>query len=196
MAKTLAQGRKPGSGRKPGKAKTLKEGRKPGSGRRKRAVSASIASLAIPPHTGARTREESNTYDHPITSRDLEAIDALRELTHSPQQMSQATKAMSQQPLNAGSSMIPTMLPPIQQQVVSDINPETNSNGSSENGNSQRVDMLSSKPFLTHARILSAQEAANASSSMKPMYNNNGSTLTISPSSSISILNEDSEHTS
>ncbi|AET39636.1 Dat1p Ecym_4607 [Eremothecium cymbalariae DBVPG len=36
MAKTLAQGRKPGSGRKPGKAKTLLEGRKPGSGRKKR----------------------------------------------------------------------------------------------------------------------------------------------------------------
>ncbi|AMD20279.1 HDL465Cp [Eremothecium sinecaudum] len=38
MAKTLAQGRKPGSGRKPGKAKTLLEGRKPGSGRKKRQV--------------------------------------------------------------------------------------------------------------------------------------------------------------
>lgn len=36
MAKTLAQGRKPGSGRKPGKGKTLREGRKPGSGRRRR----------------------------------------------------------------------------------------------------------------------------------------------------------------
>ena len=36
MAKTLAQGRKPGSGRKPGKAKTLREGRKPGSGRKRR----------------------------------------------------------------------------------------------------------------------------------------------------------------
>lgn len=34
MAKTLAQGRKPGSGRKPGKAKTLAEGRKVGSGRK------------------------------------------------------------------------------------------------------------------------------------------------------------------
>lgn len=36
MAKTLAQGRKPGSGRKPGKGKTLREGRKPGSGRRRK----------------------------------------------------------------------------------------------------------------------------------------------------------------
>ena len=38
MAKTLAQGRKPGSGRKPGKGKTLREGRKPGSGRRPKKV--------------------------------------------------------------------------------------------------------------------------------------------------------------
>ncbi|CCD24847.1 Dat1p NDAI_0E00310 [Naumovozyma dairenensis CBS 421] len=38
MAKTLAQGRKPGSGRKPGKGKTLKEGRKPGSGRRRKTI--------------------------------------------------------------------------------------------------------------------------------------------------------------
>ncbi|CEP21475.1 unnamed protein product [Cyberlindnera jadinii] len=35
MAKTLAQGRKPGGGRKPGKGKTLAQGRKPGSGRKK-----------------------------------------------------------------------------------------------------------------------------------------------------------------
>jgi hypothetical protein len=43
MAKTLAQGRKPGSGRKPGKAKTLAEGRKPGSGRKKGSISKTLA---------------------------------------------------------------------------------------------------------------------------------------------------------
>ncbi|CDR37538.1 CYFA0S01e11694g1_1 [Cyberlindnera fabianii] len=43
MAKTLAQGRKPGSGRKPGKGKTLSEGRKPGSGRKKGSVSKTLA---------------------------------------------------------------------------------------------------------------------------------------------------------
>ncbi|EDO17771.1 hypothetical protein Kpol_541p14 [Vanderwaltozyma polyspora DSM 70294] len=43
MAKTLAQGRKPGSGRKPGKGKTLREGRKPGSGRRPKNATAATA---------------------------------------------------------------------------------------------------------------------------------------------------------
>lgn len=66
MAKTLAQGRKPGSGRKPGKGKTLREGRKPGSGRRRR-------------NGDTQDKAVRNT-GNAISSRDLEAVDALREL--------------------------------------------------------------------------------------------------------------------
>lgn len=52
MAKTLAQGRKPGSGRKPGKGKTLAQGRKPGSGRKKiHKVSGSSDGSKISPST-------------------------------------------------------------------------------------------------------------------------------------------------
>ena len=77
MAKTLAQGRKPGSGRKPGKAKTLAQGRKPGSGRKRRdTVSGEVTPTSAIPIPGA---------ERPLTSRDLEAVDALRELTYSPQ---------------------------------------------------------------------------------------------------------------
>ncbi|KAH3679780.1 hypothetical protein WICPIJ_008538 [Wickerhamomyces pijperi] len=43
MAKKLSEGRKPGSGRKPGKAKTLAEGRKVGSGRKKGSVSKKLS---------------------------------------------------------------------------------------------------------------------------------------------------------
>lgn len=75
MAKTLAQGRKPGSGRKPGKGKTLREGRKPGSGRKRR----------VEEPVRSESRET-------MTSRDLEAVDALRELNNSPpQQLPQQT---------------------------------------------------------------------------------------------------------
>ncbi|QLL34687.1 hypothetical protein HG536_0H00620 [Torulaspora globosa] len=72
MAKTLAQGRKPGSGRKPGKGKTLREGRKPGSGRRRRLDE---------PDRAVRSKSQDA-----ISSRDLEAVDALRELNNSPPQ--------------------------------------------------------------------------------------------------------------
>jgi hypothetical protein len=43
MAKKLSEGRKAGSGRKPGTAKTLAEGRKVGSGRKKGSVSKTLA---------------------------------------------------------------------------------------------------------------------------------------------------------
>ncbi|CCE62626.1 hypothetical protein TPHA_0C04770 [Tetrapisispora phaffii CBS 4417] len=155
MAKTLAQGRKPGSGRKPGKGKTLREGRKPGSGRRRKdgslgtavnvhnatgggkniknarskkttstkAATAVASATAKPkrkyvkkkkpktedylttPISGFQTVHElagpngslitmdsgngvitNNNYNNNrnISSRDLEALDALRELTTSP----------------------------------------------------------------------------------------------------------------
>lgn len=163
MAKTLAQGRKPGSGRKPGRGKTLREGRKPGSGRKKRdAVSSPevvqfnnninngsqthistnngsnnlqqiqtteikrSAPINIPtPMAGSmpitssgmnnisgntsmissnsniiQNNNNGNADNNTFTSRDMEAVDALRELTYSPQ---------FSPPLNS----LPTTLPPI-----------------------------------------------------------------------------------
>lgn len=100
MAKTLAQGRKPGSGRKPGKGKTLREGRKPGSGRRRRQEDPEKASVR-------------NKNQKPITSRDLEAVDALRELNNSPpqqQQLPQQSLAQQHQIL-AKDVQDPNMLP-------------------------------------------------------------------------------------
>ncbi|CAL9737412.1 hypothetical protein MOSE0_L10682 [Monosporozyma servazzii] len=139
MAKTLAQGRKPGSGRKPGKAKTLKQGRKPGSGRRKRRNSNTTPVMPIPIQNSFNSNNTGNnsnnahlfqshmnvipmnlqpinlpsnqnimipSYNHTtpgnsvshmnpnsmnennhqssISTRDMVAVDALRELTHSP----------------------------------------------------------------------------------------------------------------
>lgn len=169
MAKTLAQGRKPGSGRKPGRGKTLREGRKPGSGRKKRDTVSSpdatqfsnnnsnnnsqthisannssnnsqqiqtnelkrSAPINIPtPMAGSmpinssgmnnisgntsailnnynnvqnsnnNNNNNGNAENNTFTSRDMEAVDALRELTYSPQ---------FSPPLNS----LPTTLPPI-----------------------------------------------------------------------------------
>jgi len=155
MAKTLAQGRKPGSGRKPGRGKTLREGRKPGSGRKKRDTispsegntynnssnnninnnnsngsqhiqangAARTAPINIPiPMSGSipmgipmnmssgMTNSTSGNNNNGViingaenisfTSRDMEAVDALRELTYSPQ---------FSPPMNS----LPTTLPPI-----------------------------------------------------------------------------------
>ncbi|QLQ81806.1 hypothetical protein HG537_0G00600 [Torulaspora globosa] len=94
MAKTLAQGRKPGSGRKPGKGKTLREGRKPGSGRRRR--------IEDPNGSIRSTSREA------MTSRDLEAVDALRELNNSPaQQLPQRTPQCPLQSSSEGSDPDP-----------------------------------------------------------------------------------------
>lgn len=102
MAKTLAQGRKPGSGRKPGKGKTLREGRKPGSGRRRRNED-EIETIVIEPsslNTNSLVQEKKSLGDggaaavereNCISSRDLEAIDALRELNNSPPQQQPIT---------------------------------------------------------------------------------------------------------
>lgn len=124
MAKTLAQGRKPGSGRKPGKGKTLREGRKPGSGRRRRndppAASASAAQTptsSAPPtfitnmatlvtpmgriagglglgspqnplseiqRFNANVRSSSNNNNNGLGTRVMDAVEALRDLTKSP----------------------------------------------------------------------------------------------------------------
>lgn len=134
MAKTLAQGRKPGSGRKPGKAKTLAQGRKPGSGRKKRQQqqrqqnnlintivhndnnnnnsdnrtlnlsqnrltvnSISLQSNDLPTNNNNNNSNKSNgggtnnnlnekldINSNSLSTRDMVAADALRELTQSP----------------------------------------------------------------------------------------------------------------
>lgn len=129
MAKTLAQGRKPGSGRKPGKAKTLAQGRKPGSGRKKRQQqqqqqnniintidhadsnnnntltlsqnhlnvnSISLQSNDLPTNnanhnnktddsgTNNNLHEKLDSNANNLSTRDMVAADALRELTQSP----------------------------------------------------------------------------------------------------------------
>ncbi|GAV55959.1 hypothetical protein ZYGR_0AZ01310 [Zygosaccharomyces rouxii] len=121
MAKTLSQGRKPGSGRKPGKGKTLRNGRKPGSGRRRRdgdgspsppqqqpqpqpqrtintgnthgktTAAAAVAADADASASASTSADETTANSSSATSaksqvssRDLEAIDALRELNNSP----------------------------------------------------------------------------------------------------------------
>lgn len=99
MAKTLAQGRKPGSGRKPGKGKTLREGRKPGSGRRRRQDTGGKET------DGSQQDQESRL----ISSRDMEAVDALRELTHSPSSHSAHNSSAAPPPHAAAAS---TSLPP------------------------------------------------------------------------------------
>ncbi|CCK71398.1 Dat1p KNAG_0G03400 [Huiozyma naganishii CBS 8797] len=83
MAKTLAQGRKPGSGRKPGKGKTLREGRKPGSGRRSRRRAVDGAGADAKTGGGGGEGKGKNTAS--VSSQDMAAVDALRELTGSPQ---------------------------------------------------------------------------------------------------------------
>lgn len=106
MAKTLAQGRKPGSGRKPGKGKTLREGRKPGSGRRRRRDNEQESAV----------RDKSQSL---ISSRDLEAVDALRELNNSPpqlqpqeQQQRQETEVAQEAPVAARSLVAPSVMIP------------------------------------------------------------------------------------
>lgn len=94
MAKTLAQGRKPGSGRKPGKGKTLREGRKPGSGRRRR--------------NGDEQNGLVRNTGKIISSRDLEAVDALRELTGN---LSQEQQQQQQQAMAETRSPTPTPTP-------------------------------------------------------------------------------------
>lgn len=91
MAKKLSDGRKPGSGRKPGKAKTLAEGRKPGSGRKKGSKNAGLAkhgqvdvdlvSSLSQPRSGV-----VKPMDKSVTKRDRELIDALKKLSKSPPQ--------------------------------------------------------------------------------------------------------------
>ena len=82
MAKTLAQGRKPGSGRKPGKGKTLREGRKPGSGRRRRQVTSTATGL-LKDNAVITSGSTVFTNQQQISLRDIEAADALTELTNS-----------------------------------------------------------------------------------------------------------------
>lgn len=94
MAKTLAQGRKPGSGRKPGKGKTLREGRKPGSGRRRR-VDEEATKIQSGELHGVEISNEcilgslQRNINNELSTRDMEAVDALRGLNTSPSQQHQ-----------------------------------------------------------------------------------------------------------
>lgn len=157
MAKTLSQGRKPGSGRRPGKGKTLRNGRKPGSGRRRRDEDESPSPPQQPQPQPQRTVSTTHTTGKttaaaaaaasqeasansstttstkaPVSSRDLEAIDALRELNNSPPQ-----------------PLTPTLTP-------------TQSKGR----NSEIVQNHTNEgPFVTHTRLLSNPSSSSLSNS-------------------------------
>ncbi|CCH59164.1 hypothetical protein TBLA_0B03230 [Henningerozyma blattae CBS 6284] len=86
MAKTLAQGRKPGSGRKPGKGKTLREGRKPGSGRKRRDGNISNENHLIHSNdtvTSTVNSSRNGSVSNAFTEQDLEALQALNSLNKS-----------------------------------------------------------------------------------------------------------------
>lgn len=159
MAKTLAQGRKPGSGRKPGKGKTLREGRKPGSGRRRRNEEAVVTVVIEPsslntntlaqekkslsicsgmsPALRAAAVDKDVEKKNSISSRDLEAIDALRELNNSPPQ---------QQPLT------PTPTPThLQSQLKSQY--QSAYHPTSTQQRQQQVENLPSRQFLTNIQV-------------------------------------------
>ncbi|CAI4047523.1 Dat1p SKDI_13G0260 [Saccharomyces kudriavzevii IFO 1802] len=142
MAKTLAQGRKPGSGRKPGKGKTLREGRKPGSGRRRRQdIGGKDADITL-----------QDQESRPISSRDMEAVDALRELTHSP----------SSHPAH-NSAPVTAALPPSMDYTHQSL--------MDQQLQQQRVDVVPPKPFITHKILLSS--TANSDGHMHSNPNGN-----------------------
>lgn len=88
MAKKLSDGRKPGSGRKPGKAKTLAEGRKPGSGRKKGSKNTGLSKqerAEVEGYAQQRARV-GKPVDKSVTKRDREIIEALNKLSKSPPQ--------------------------------------------------------------------------------------------------------------
>ncbi|EJS42486.1 dat1p [Saccharomyces arboricola H-6] len=138
MAKTLAQGRKPGSGRKPGKGKTLREGRKPGSGRRRRQDIGGKDTDAV----------QQDQESRPISSRDMEAVDALRELTHSPSSHATYNSAPPPPPppAAAAASLAPSM----------EYNSPLLLDHHQQNQQQQRVDVVPPKPFITHKILLSS----------------------------------------
>ncbi|QHS75176.1 Dat1p [Saccharomyces paradoxus] len=140
MAKTLAQGRKPGSGRKPGKGKTLREGRKPGSGRRRR------QDIGGKETDGAQQDQESR----PISSRDMEAVDALRELTHSPSSYSAHNSTPAPPPHAAAASI---SLPPSLDYTHQTLMDQQQQHQQLQQ---QRVDVVPPKPFITHKILLSS----------------------------------------
>ena len=184
MAKTLAQGRKPGSGRKPGKGKTLREGRKPGSGRRRRQVTSTTTGLS---NNNAVIGSGSTIFidqQQQISLRDMEAADALTELTNSSPQYasSDAPTARSITVIRSGScssttattgTAIPNTVTAINSDSVSGVsspqqgNPMTNTDDnnndiSKETDNVSRdpkpnvIEVVPPRPFLTYNRVLSA----------------------------------------
>ena len=159
MAKTLAQGRKPGSGRKPGKGKTLREGRKPGSGRRRR------QDIAGKDTDGTQQDQESRS----ISSRDMEAVDALRELTHSP-----SSHAGHNSTTAAGAT---SLLPSLDygHQSIMEQQQQPQPQPHHHHHQQQRMDVVPAKPFITHKILLSStgnpSGHINSSSSVDHSFN-------------------------
>ncbi|QID87040.1 Oligo(A)/oligo(T)-binding protein [Saccharomyces pastorianus] len=162
MAKTLAQGRKPGSGRKPGKGKTLREGRKPGSGRRRRQ------------DIGGRDADASqqDQESRPISSRDMEAVDALRELTHSPSSHPAHNPTTAPPHVAAAAPLPPSM--DYSQQSLMDQQYQYQYQQQQQQ-QQQRVDVVPPKPFITHKILLSStgQPAGQMNSNPNANHNHN-----------------------
>ena len=156
MAKTLAQGRKPGSGRKPGKGKTLREGRKPGSGRRRRQDTGGKET------DGSQQDQESRL----ISSRDMEAVDALRELTHSPSSHSAHNSSAAPPPHAAVAS---TSLPPSLDYTHQSFMDQQQQQQQQQLLQQQRVDVVPPKPFITHKILLSS--TGNSGGHVNSNYN-------------------------
>lgn len=207
MAKTLAQGRKPGSGRKPGKAKTLKQGRKPGSGRRKRRNSNTGPVMPIPAQSNFNNNNNNNStnnahlfqshlnvipmnlqpmnlpsnqnimipsYNHApnvngvtpmnmsenshpanISTRDMVAVDALRELTHSPLSLTPMTNlpgtnkianSDKSQEDNVSTAIENLTLPPLNAVFNNNNNDKNNSN----NGGNSSSSSSSTSSSINH----------------------------------------------
>ena len=186
MAKTLAQGRKPGSGRKPGKGKTLREGRKPGSGRRRRQVTSTATGL-LKDNAVITSGSTVFTNQQQISLRDIEAADALTELTNSSPQCSSSnanttttTSSSSTSTVTTGTTTntntsIPNTATTIHGGSVSgvsspphgDLLTNTDDNNSdndigkdttsvSREPKPSVIEVVPPRPFLTYNRVLSA----------------------------------------
>ncbi len=266
MAKTLAQGRKPGSGRKPGKAKTLKEGRKPGSGRRKRKDSNFIPVMPIPISTNFNNQNTHNqnnnnnnninahlfqsqlniipiniqplnlpsgqnimipSYNHTtninninhmnsmnmsvmnenvhpnnINTRDMVAVDALRELTHSPLSLTPMTNISSSNKITTSKSMddnISNLNNTTTSQVIENLTlPPLNqvfNNGSETNTTDSRKDKLPQPHSLLSHRNNEASSniEINPNGSSLPHFQTTESTL-VSIETDLNINNNSNSH--
>lgn len=219
MAKTLAQGRKPGSGRKPGKAKTLAQGRKPGSGRKKRQhqqdniinsiihtdnhnstvnlhqnqltmKSTRLLSSDLPTTNSSSSSSTSIPKTNNISTRDMVAVDALRELTHSPLSVtsSNINNQNSHNNNNVNMSnpavMDNLMLPPLNEVInyTDPLNPTDKHTHNSTNNNNNDNDNPALKHINSNDSIVS--HLNHSESNTTPFINklnNNNSTHVSTP---------------